>query len=391
MNRTTRKKPRDGKTSPSLSHPDSKAEGIEREQREATPLAKFGRYFVLIITLATGIIFFKMISGFLIPVILAAVFCGMTYGFYEKTVRWTRGRKGLSSGICCLLLLLLFLIPVYIVANLVAIEAVAFYDSAETLVKDLLEKGDQSFLGELGENPLLQKLGINNIDWQSSLQDILKNTAGIVAKVINQATQSTFSLITNLFLTLFAMFYFYKDGDRLIGYIKALSPLSDKYEDQLVDRFGAVSRATIKGTMLIGLIKGVVGGLCFWIFGIRSPILWGVVMAILSLIPMVGAWLVMYPAALVLIIMGQVWQGVLLFLIAAIIVGNIDNVLQPRLVGREAGMHDLLIFFSTLGGIGMFGVMGFIIGPIIAALFLTVLDFYVIEFQAYIREGKKGT
>jgi predicted PurR-regulated permease PerM len=362
---------------------------IKETQTEPTRQdARFGRYFVLIMTLAIGFVFFKMIAGFLIPVILAAVFCGMTYGLYEKIVRWTRGRKGISAGLCCLLLLLLFLIPVYIVANLVAAEAVAFYDSAETLIKDLLAKGDQSFLGELGKNPLLVKLGINSINWQSSLQDIAKNTAGIVAKVINQATQSTFSLIANLFLTLFAMFYFYKDGERLIAYIKALSPLSDKYEEQLVRRFVAVSRATIKGTMLIGLIKGVVGGLCFWIFGIRSPILWGVVMAILSLIPMVGAWLVMYPAALALIILGQVWQGILLFLIAAIFVGNIDNVLQPRLVGREAGMHDLLIFFSTLGGIALFGVMGFIIGPIIAALFLTVLDFYVIEFQAYIQEGK---
>jgi predicted PurR-regulated permease PerM len=110
--------------------------------------------------------------------------------------------------------------------------------------------------------------------------------------------------------------------------------------------------------------------------------LWGVVMAILSIIPMVGAWLVMYPAATIMIITGHVGEGIAIFLIAAIIIGNIDNVLTPRLVGREAGMHDLLIFFSTIGGISLFGVMGFILGPVIAALFLTILDIYGVEFKS---------
>jgi predicted PurR-regulated permease PerM len=178
------------------------------------------------------------------------------------------------------------------------------------------------------------------------------------------------------------MFYFFRDGDRLIERLKYLSPLAEEYEDALIKRFISVSKATIKGTLLIGLLKGSLGALTFWIFGVGSPILWGMVMTILSVIPMVGAWLVMYPAAIIMIIIGQVWQGITLFLIAALIIGNIDNVLTPRLVGREAGMHDLLIFFSTIGGISMFGVMGFIVGPVIAALFLTILDIYSIEFKS---------
>jgi predicted PurR-regulated permease PerM len=139
---------------------------------------------------------------------------------------------------------------------------------------------------------------------------------------------------------------------------------------------------SFKGTLLIGVLKGGLGALTFWIFGISSPVLWGVVMVILSVIPMVGAWLVMYPAAIIMMMAGQIWQGIAVFLIAAIIIGNIDNVLMPRLVGREAGMHDLLIFFSTLGGIYVFGLMGFIAGPLLAALFVTILDIYSIEFRA---------
>ncbi|NLP08890.1 AI-2E family transporter [bacterium] len=359
------------------------------DPKPATEEIRFGRYFLLGVVILIGVVFFKMISMFLIPIILAAVFSGLFYGFYEKLLRRLRGRRAISAGLCCLLLLLLLLIPLYFLGSLVAQEALDFYDSAEGQVKEIIAQGDQGLLGRLSEIPLLQRLGLDRLDWQSSLQDVLKSAASLIANVINTATKSTFSVIANLFFTLFAMFYFFKDGDRLIAYIKKFSPLPNQYEDQLIRRFLAVSRGTIKGTMLIGFIKGVIGGLTFWIFGIRSPILWGVIMAILSLIPMVGAWLVMYPAAFVLMLTGQVWQGVLLFLIAAVLVGNIDNVLQPILVGRETGMHDLLIFFSTLGGIAMFGVMGFIIGPIIAAFFLTVLDFYAIEFRNQLVKGKK--
>jgi predicted PurR-regulated permease PerM len=348
----------------------------------------FGRYFLLLLLLAVSIVFFKMTLMFLVPVVLATVFCSLFYGYYEKMVRWTRGRKSLSAALCCLLLLLLLLVPVYLLAHLVTTEALALYDSAESAVKEIIAQGDQGVLGDIARHPLIQRLGLNKISWQSSLQDVLKNTASLVANVLNAATKSTFTLLTNLFLSLFTMFYFFRDGHKLVERLKTLSPLPDRYEDILINRFLAVSRATLKGTLLIGLLKGVVGGVSFWMFGIRSPILWGMVMAILSLIPMVGAWLVMYPAALILMILGQVWQGVMLFAIAAVVVGNIDNVLQPRLVGREAGMHDLLIFFSTIGGIAMFGMMGFIIGPIIAAFFLTMLDVYIEEFRRQISQSK---
>lgn len=348
-----------------------------------------GRYFLLLLLLAVSIVFFKMTLMFLVPVVLAAVFCSLFYGYYENMVRWSRGRKGLSAALCCLLLLLILLVPVYLLAHMVSTEALALYDSAESAVREIIAQGDQGVLGDLARHPLVQHLGLDKIAWQSSLQDVLKNTASLVANVLNAATKSTFNLLTNLFLTLFTMFYFFRDGHKLVERLKTLSPLPDQYEDVLINRFLAVSRATLKGTLLIGVLKGLVGGVSFWMFGIRSPILWGMVMALLSLIPMVGAWLVMYPAAIVLIILGQVWQGLVLFAIAAVVVGNIDNVLQPRLVGREAGMHDLLIFFSTIGGIAMFGMMGFIIGPIISAFFITMLDVYVVEFRRQITQSKQ--
>ncbi|MCI0695392.1 AI-2E family transporter [candidate division KSB1 bacterium] len=349
---------------------------------------KLSRYFLLAVLIGIGVVFFNMVKIFLVPVMLAAVFAGIFYPLYQRLLKIFHQRKGVSSFFCCVILLLGLLIPTYFVANLVAKEAIEFYQSTEQIIREIIDQGDKGVLGRIKQYKWVEQLNLEEIEWQSSLKEAVQTATTVLATVINKASTGTFQVITDVFLTLFAMFYFFTDGDRLIRRLKYLSPLAEEYEDELIKRFFAVSRATLKGTLLIGLLKGALGALTFWIFGIRSPILWGVVMVILSVIPMIGAWLVMYPAAIILIIIGQVWQGIAVFLIAAIIIGNIDNVLGPKLVARDAGMHDLLIFFSTLGGISVFGMMGFIIGPIIAALFLTILDVYGIEFRSQLDSAR---
>ncbi len=349
---------------------------------------KFSRYFLLVVLIAIGVVFFNMIKVFVVPVMLAAVFSGIFYPLYRRLLKITRQRRGISAAVCCLILLLALLIPTYIVANLVSREAIGFYQSAEDRIQKILERGNAGIVGELKTKKWVQELHLDRIDWESSLQEGAKTAATLLATFINKASKGTFQLLTNLFLTLFAMYYFFRDGDRIIERLKYLSPLADKYEEALISRFIAVSRATINGTLLIGVIKGTLGGLTFWIFDVGSPILWGVVMTLLSIIPMVGAWLIMYPAAIILMIGGEVWQGIAVFAIAAVVVGGVDNVLGPRLVARGAGLHDLLIFFSTLGGISLFGVMGFIIGPIIAALFISILEVYGIEFRTQLMQAR---
>jgi len=360
---------------PSLT--DDRLETLKRLKAE-----KFSRYFLLVVLIGIGIVFFNMIKIFLIPMILAAVFVVLFYPLYGWFLKVSRNKKSLSSLVCCLVLLLGLLMPVFVIANLVSGEAINFYQNAEQKVEELIQQGNESLLKNIKEHKLIKKLHLDKIDWQASIQESIKAAATLLATVINKASKGTFQLLVNLFLTFFAMYYLFRDGDKLIQRLKYLSPLADKYKEELFIRFISVSRATIKGTVVVGLIKGFIGGLTFWIFGISSPILWGVVMAILSIVPMLGAWLVMYPAALIMMVMGHIWQGVALFLISAVIISSVDNILQPRLVGRSSGLHDLLIFFSTLGGISMFGVMGFIVGPIIAALFVSILDVYSIEFKS---------
>jgi predicted PurR-regulated permease PerM len=155
----------------------------------------------------------------------------------------------------------------------------------------------------------------------------------------------------------------------------------------MLEKFVSVTRATLKGTVLIGLVQGVLGGLAFWVVGIDGAIFWGTVMTVLSIIPGVGGALVWVPAAIILAATGAFWKALGLALFCSLVVGSVDNVLRPILVGRDTRMHELLIFFSTLGGLLAFGVMGFILGPILTALFLTAWEMFGVAFRAELQQA----
>ena len=158
----------------------------------------------------------------------------------------------------------------------------------------------------------------------------------------------------------------------------------------MLEKFVSVSRATLKGTILIGAAQGVLGGVAFWAVGLDGAIFWGTVMTVLSIIPGVGSALIWVPAAIILITTGEVWRGIALAAFCALVVGSVDNMLRPRLVGQDTKMHELLIFFSTLGGLLLFGAMGFILGPILAALFVTAWEMFGTAFRSALVEPGSG-
>ena len=171
---------------------------------------------------------------------------------------------------------------------------------------------------------------------------------------------------------LYLLFFFLRDGTRLLeGLVRAL-PLGDERERHLLGRFAEVSRATIKGTVVVGIVQGAIGGVAFAIIGLGAPVLWGVVMALLSILPAVGPSLVWLPAAIILLVNGEIVGGIALLAVGLLVIGFIDNLLRPILVGRDTRMPDYLILLSTLGGLAGFGLAGIIIGPIIAAFFLSI-------------------
>jgi len=357
---------------------------IRRKQSE-----RFSRYFLLLILVGIMVVFFAMISIFLLPVVLSAIFATLFYPLYQLLLRAFRQRRGLTAFVTCFILLIGFLIPVYILGNIVSHQAVDVYRNAQEMVKNAFDHPDQGLIGKLRNSVLVRKLHLENVDWPSILRQVGASTGGYIAWIIGRTSGTALQFIVTVFITLFIMFYFFRDGESLIPRIKYFIPMNDRYIDEIIERFAAVSRATIRGSILIGLVQSTIGALTLWIFGVGSPALWGVVMFILSLIPVMGAWLVLHPAALIQILTGHVWQGVAIFLITILVISTIDNLMRPRLVGHYTGMHDLIVFFSAMGGLQMFGPVGVILGPIIAALFITILDIYSREFKSHLEHSQQ--
>jgi predicted PurR-regulated permease PerM len=211
--------------------------------------------------------------------------------------------------------------------------------------------------------------------------DLVSGTGAFLFNALSATTRATVLLVVHFVILLYTMFFFLVGGPRLLEGAFSNLPLTDTEKRLMFERFVSVTRATLKGTILIGIAQGVLGGVAFWAVGIEGPVFWGVVMTVLSIIPGVGGALVWVPAAIVLFAQGDVWRAVGLAAFCALVIGSVDNLLRPQLVGRDTRMNELMIFFSTLGGLLLFGASGFIVGPILAALFLTVWEMVGRAFQ----------
>jgi predicted PurR-regulated permease PerM len=199
---------------------------------------------------------------------------------------------------------------------------------------------------------------------------------------LSSGAKGTMNFFFSTFVLLYTMYFFLMDGYQLVNKILYYLPLEDADEQRLLARFTSVARATLKGTAVIGVLQGGLAGVAFAVVGIPSPAFWGLIMILLSILPGIGTALVWAPTAIILAASGHAAKALGLALFCGAAVGSLDNLLRPRLVGKDTQMHELLIFFGTLGGILMFGVVGFIIGPIIAALFITVWDIYGVSFAS---------
>ncbi len=188
--------------------------------------------------------------------------------------------------------------------------------------------------------------------------------------------RSTANVVINLFLALYLLFFFLRDGGRLTARIRDAIPLRAEQKRALFTKFTIVTRAMFKGSLLVAAVQGALGGLIFWFLGIHAPVLWAVVMAFLSLLPAVGAALVWLPVALYFLATGAIWQGVVLIAYGALVIGLVDNFLRPFLVGKDTEMPDYVVLISTLGGIAIFGLDGFVVGPVIAAMFIATWDIF---------------
>lgn len=348
---------------------------------------------VLIVTLLISALFLSMIRHFLLTILLAGIFAGLGTPMFNRFQRLFGQRRGLSASLTIVLFLLIVFLPLVGLLIVVANQAISLSSTVIPLIRERLHSPAPLY-GVFSQLPFSR-----DIEVYSDL--ILKKAGELIgslgAALFGSVSAITVTAVYDLFLFFmfwYTMFFLLKDGEALMERIRGYIPIDDDDQHRLLDKFLSVTRATIKGTLVIGIVQGSLAGLAFGVAGIDSAVFWGAVMAVLSILPMIGPPIIWVPAVITLALSGHYLEAAGLGLFCSIVVGQIDNILRPVLVGRDTQMHELFIFFGTLGGIGMFGVFGFIIGPVVAALFVTVWDIYGETFSDMltdIRQRRTGS
>lgn len=344
---------------------------------------RFRAVFLLLLVLGISLLFLQMIRTFLTALFLGAILSGLMYPAYRTLRRRFGGREGLASFAAVGLFVVLLIGPVAAFLGIVANQAVHVAQSAgpwiEGMQAQLRQPGGIDEL--LDRVPWLDSLRPYREQLLQKLGEVAGSVGGFVVNGLAGATTATVRVVFLLLLMLYAMFFFLKDGRGVLHKVLYYLPLSDEDERRMLDRFVSVTRAMVKGTFLIGIVQGALAGLAFWVVGIPSAAFWGTVMAVLSIVPGIGSALVWLPAAIYLLAAGQVAGGIGLILWCGLVVGTLDNLMRPWLVGRDTRMPDLMILLGTLGGLFAFGMAGVLIGPIVAALFITVWELYGESFR----------
>ncbi len=337
------------------------------------------RAWFLIVLAVVTFAFVWLTLDFIGPVFWAAVLAVIFNPLQRQLEQIVGGRKTQAALISLLLIVLVVFLPLVLLGVAVSQEALALYKRIQDGSVDL-----QEYVLRL--NPLLRDLSVRLGIEPGSIQQRIYQAAGVAAQTIaTQAVvvgQNVLSVVAKTALMLYLLFFFLRDGDNLLTVLGDAIPMGENRQRTLFARFASVTRATLKGSLLIGLVQGALGGLLFLVLGLRAPVFWGVVMAMLSLIPLVGPAIVWGPAAIYLIVTGSITKGIILAAGGALVVGTADNILRPVLVGRETRMPDYMVLLSTLGGLSVFGPAGFVAGPVLAALFLSVWDMFAREHRA---------
>jgi predicted PurR-regulated permease PerM len=344
------------------------------------------KFFLLLLALVT-IAFVYILLPYSGAVFWGGVLAILFAPLYRRLLRATKQKPTLAALIALLSIVVMVILPVSLITASLVKQAAGIYE--------MVNSGQINFgayfqrvihaLPQWVIN-LLERFELTDL---ASLQQKLSEGAAQVSQTVARQAinigSKTFDFLVGMFVMLYLLFFLLRDGQALAGRIRHAIPLSPKYKQRLFGNFTTVIRATVKGNVLVAAAQGALGGLIFWFLGVQAPLLWAVVMAFLSLLPAVGAAIVWAPVAVYFLVTGAVWQGVVLIAFGVIVIGLVDNVLRPVLVGKDTKMPDYLVLLSTLGGMALFGLNGFVIGPVVAALFIACWDLFVAteEFQSH--------
>jgi predicted PurR-regulated permease PerM len=334
--------------------------------------------FVLLVTVS----FFLLIKDFLLACFWAIILAVVFHPVYQWIKRYFRNSEILPLLLTMMMIILVFVLPLLTITLMITEESTTYYQkiqSGEINPQVYLQDTLALLLPIFNKFSHMEALSIEQIS--TSAGNAFTQAVKYTAQQLPALTQNLLNLIVQVSLAFYILFFLLRDGQQLIRKLISLIPIGDRIEMELFERFTSVARATVKGGLLVAVIQGSIGGLLFWFVGIPAAFLWGMLMIVLSLLP-IGSALIWAPASVILFLQGQTLNAAMVLAVGALVIGMIDNFLRPRLIGKDSKMSDYLVLVSTLGGLTWFSLTGFVLGPIIAALFITCWEIMGKESQA---------
>jgi len=329
--------------------------------------------FFVILGIVT-ILFLYLLQPFFFPIFWAAVIAGVFRPLYIR-INGKLNRPNLSTAILFLLIALIILLPAGIVGTLVFNESVQIYEKLSPDTKHM-DRSIQRLINSIADNSLARLFHINKAMLIAKTTEVAQGITNYIFVHLTELTQNTLGLLVKFAIMLYTLFFFVRDGERFLRMVMKILPLGMGREKLLYERFIVTARSTLKVTLIIGGIQGTLGGIVFLVTDVEGALIWGLLMILMAIVPLVGCSIIWAPAGILMLLTGHIWEGVLILAVGFLVISTVDNVLRPILIGKDVEMHPLLIFLSTLGGIILFGFSGFVIGPVITSLLIAIWEMY---------------
>lgn len=344
----------------------------------------FRKAFLLLMVVGVTVTMIVVLQPFIMTLLVAAVMAGLIRPVFVWITGRVGGRKPLAAGLTVVITLIGVIGPLLTIGGLVVSQAASITENVRPIVERSINSPSYLVQRLPGYETYLKPYRRAIL---TKASEVVNSLGSFLVSSLSNTTLSTVSFILNFFLALYTMFFFLLDGPELWKAAFEHLPLHIDERELLTQRFLSITRATIKGTIVIGVVQGTLAGAAFWAVGIPNAAFWGVLMTVMAILPLIGSGLIWLPACIILFATGAVGEAIGLLVFCVLVVSSVDNVLRPWLVGRDTKMHDLVILFSTLGGIMVFGATGFIIGPVLAGIFVTTWHIFGSAYRDQLADG----
>ncbi|MDY6880467.1 MAG: AI-2E family transporter [Desulfatiglans sp.] len=346
---------------------------------------RHGFKFFIVLLIGSSLLLFGLFWSYLSAVVLALLITSVSYPMFFWVKGMLKDREALASLLMVIFVLLVLVIPLGWFVGTLSNEAYDFYNRTRDEVS--LSQIQKSLEGDSLWAKRIRRIGeMTGIEFTPETVERLatsigKNVGLFLYKQLSSMASNILSLLVNFFLMMLLVFYLFKDGLRLKNYLSDLIPVPKEQLEKVIGKFREMGKAIFVGNGLSGFVQGILGGFGFYMFGLHSPLLWGTVIAFMAFLPIIGASIVFFPAAIILMIQGRVGLAIGFLLYNMCYSSIIEYLLKPRLIGKGMQMNSLLVFIGIIGGLKLFGVLGIVYGPLIITVFLTLAEIYRLEYR----------